>query len=120
MRFKEFILNEDAGAPPGPPGGAGPMGIPPGGPPMGGPPGGAGPMGMPPGGAGADPMGGGPPMPPAGGAAPVGPQVAAKMRDADVWTVLEKILGNQKDKNGVSGGKNGGNMLKAPGGFLMS
>ena len=68
-----------------PPGGMDPMGGPGG---MGAPPSGAPPMGGP-GGMGGDPMGGmGGGMPPGGAAA----QIPVKMKDADVWTVLKKLL----------------------------
>lgn len=71
--------------------------------PMGGGMGGAPPMG-----GGMDPMGGmgGAPM---GGAAP---QIPVKMKDADVWSVLEKLLGD----NPQGGGNQGGSMVQPGGG----
>jgi hypothetical protein len=100
ITFREFlILNE---APPGPPGLAGPAALPPGGP--GGPPGLGGPPGMggppppiggggPPPGLGGPPGMGGPPM----GGAPGQQQPVMKMKTADVWEVLERVLGMQPD-----------------------
>lgn len=95
--FTEFI-NLLSEAPAGPPGGlAGPASLPPGGPPMGGPPlGGGGLPPMPGGGGPLPPLGGGggglpgglPPMP--GSPSPGG--AAFKMKDVNVWEVLEKLL----------------------------
>jgi hypothetical protein len=85
MRFRTFILLEQD--PMG--GGADPMGggAPPmGGPPMGDPMGGG--MGGPP--MGGDPMGGG-----MGGAAPTPPEPQPIPQHADVWTVLDSLLGGK-------------------------
>jgi len=80
MRFRHFILLEqDPGMGGGPPG-APPMD------PM------AGGMGGPPGG---DPMGGGMGGPPPGGAAPTPPEPQPIPQHADVWDVLDSILGHQ-------------------------
>lgn len=123
----------------GPPG----MGGPPGAPPMGGPPGMGGdpmggmggPMGPPPpmGGPpmGGDPMGGGMGGPPGMGGMPPGggsmQQVTVDMKDADVWTVLEKILDSKHHHSKQPGASlpSNGNMLQQPqppagGGFLMN
>lgn len=94
---KRFLTEEGIGAP-----GALPPGGPPGGaaPPMGGPPGGGPPMGGPPGGGLGGPPGGGLGGPPGGGA-PGGGDLSGKkpleLKPLNVWQVLEKILGIDKD-----------------------
>lgn len=100
MRFKEFLMLEDAplgmGGPPMGAAPAGGMGSPP--PPMGGPPGSPPPMG----GGG---MGGPPPMggPPGMGGAPGGidpsqdmKQVPVDVKMVDVWDIFKHLLGKQE------------------------
>jgi hypothetical protein len=112
MNFRDYILNEDMGMPPA--GGMGgdmgaPAAMPPGGG-MGAPPGG----GM--GGGMGDPMGGMGGM--GGGGAPADvSQVPLKVKDADVWSVLDTILSGPGQ-----GGKNTKNMVEPAGRskFLMA
>jgi hypothetical protein len=117
MRFRNFYLFTEAD----PAGGA-----PPGMPPAGGPPGMGPAPGMPPagGGMGGDPMGGGMGAPPGGMGGPgaAGPQPTVPAH-ADVWEVLEAILGNKPVKpqqqvpSGSGGPPPGGDPMGGMGGM---